>query len=437
MTFSPIIISVPLILSLGEMFAALNIGALALSKLISGALICSIALFLLYLRALRGGLAAAKLDACLSLYLLFLGVTAISVVRSIFYSPDLLVSSVSKLFLLVSLLSIAYIYSSRVNEVGVERAARGVYLSLWVYVSLNIALYVFGVDGPNTGHRAMMLNSLGIDQPRAHFPLSAGVNAFGPIGASLVCASYAVMVHGRKYTLVTISGLILGLASILLVDSRGAMLLAIISCLGVSLSNRFKPLFALMPAVMVVSTPLVIWFTLAAVHGPFNIDILDGMARSGGQDFSSNRAMLWLIGSQGIDFASAEFYFGQGFRGVYDSGVLREMAHVVDKDIRSNSMTMHNAVLELLFDIGVFGVVLFACMYSYMLGRIGLQCKRRGGFSYSLLGILTALLLSGFLESSPTIHHDSFIFWVLAATAAVIPGANSARSSVNRYEVSS
>ena len=419
MSIPLLIIVAPVVLSLSDLLVSLGISGGIVNKIASALFLALVAIIMILSRVLAGRTSQRMPNHLRLLFFLYLGLVFVSLIRFAISDPDRTMFGISRLLYLSALFALIVIWLSHKDNKGLDRAAFVVYLSLFFYVALNVLLYFLGVQGPNRGYDAVMLASVGIDIERVHFALSSGVNSFGPTAAALVSFSLGLLLYDNHKKKWGVAGLVLGLFGILMIDSRGALLACVLSFVIVKISAHGGVARAFCYWSLILFVPAMVVGTIALSQGAIAFEVLSSLSRSPDVDFSSNRAQLWLIGAGQVDVGSFEFFFGQGFRGVYGQGVLREISAVLGEDSSVRFVTMHNALIELFFDIGVIGLLVFIVMYIKMISWIEDCAAAKCQVVKALTGLFWVLLVTGLLESSPTIHHDTFLFWLLAAGVAV------------------
>lgn len=134
------------------------------------------------------------------------------------------IREITQILLLVTLSLLAFVRESRPRQR--ERYLRALGWAPVVYVAVNVALHAAGIVASQSGYRcegcqleATMLQVLGYSNIRTQFPLSAGVNAFGPICAIALAVSATLAIRGEQRKLAVLATIV-SLYAILAIDSR-------------------------------------------------------------------------------------------------------------------------------------------------------------------------------------------------------------------------
>lgn len=323
----------------------------------------------------------------------------------------------TQIVLLVGFGALCFLRESRPHERA--RHLRALCWSPWVYVATNVTLHLAGFTAPEAGRSegaqfgATMLEALGITMDRVHFPLSPGVNGFGPICAIAFATSVTLALRGEQRK-TAILGALVSLWAILAIDSRSTLLFAVFAVALVYIVPRARKRglrwFSLaLPTVLIVG--------LGVLSSSANIG---GLSREGAGDFTTgaSRTVVWREAARTVIEPSIESLIGYGQSGHLTSGASVGYAYLFRGQLDPLNASAHNALLQTSLDLGWLGVPLFLMLGAVMLARFG---ARSADPHYSaLLAATLAVLLVGIVEAAATTASpESLAWWLLVATAAM------------------
>jgi hypothetical protein len=271
-------------------------------------------------------------------------------------------------------------------------------------MALSMALAGLGLRTSEPQGTAIILGSLGFQANRMLLPGAPGTNSYGVLAGLVMTGGFGLAIK-RGNRLVGIAAGAVGLATILLVDSRSAVIYSAIT-LGIIVTFRpslHRLLFALPFASVAVLFASLAGFFRGAHTLP------DRFLRSGSEEVSSGRLNLW-IDSIGIISKSAQnFLFGFGSYGDITSGLAaRNRLDVGQQD--NSSFGAHNKFLDDLMDLGIFGAVAYVILMLAAIRWLIIDARRTSHFVPLLL--ITYLCLAGISERTPTMYSPDAM-WVL------------------------
>lgn len=299
--------------------------------------------------------------------------------------------------------------------------------ALGIYVLSNVVLYLIGFQSQRAIYAvalyrpATILAGAGVQAERVLFPMASGFASFGVVAGACLVASVLAFDRSQNrwlrawLTLVVISS---GIA-ILLTDTRSAMLYALLSIGAVilvprllaSISSVLPLLAGLVPVVLVGVAPLL-----------SRSEQVEPISRSPADVATLNsRTYVWSAGLEALRPRNAEVLFGYGFEGQFTSRVSELYATRFATFIRSNTIGLHNALLQYGIDVGVAGAFLYlACFALMMNALVGGGRDLRGRRAVFGLGVF--LLLAGGTDSVPTPYSQELfaVFWLLLISACSV-----------------
>ena len=284
--------------------------------------------------------------------------------------------------------------------------------TLGLYVIFNLVLFSIGLRGDYAPYggigdglgQGLMLTWFGLETPRALLPMAAGFNAFGSVaGATFVGGIGLILTRSSKVRVMGGVFAMAGLIALLLTDSRGGLLAALLS------------------AVIVVVTPKSWlsrwrWFVLAAPALPLlllsglrlaaQLPGAEAFAReSGNLETVSGRTPVWRVTVDHLQFFDPIHLIGYGYEGHQASGISQEYAQYFASYANPTIYGPHNLLLQTVIDTGYLGAVAYLGVMYLTLRRLGkLASFREGSGARASFGILIYLLLLGTIERVPTVY---------------------------------
>lgn len=334
--------------------------------------------------------------------------------------------------------------------------------SSWAYISSVFILFILGVQpsakiytslygevGKGLGD-ASLLQVFGFNMSRVLLPFTTDIGSFAVLsGVSIISIllSYKYIVYSSKSksyfwkTIRLFPWIFITFASIfniLICDSRTSfygVLLTLI--LGYFLTKRFLD-----------KTPIMISciFLLSPFIGLIS-DFIQGYAgtliatRSDGSALSS-RDFIWLSALNKLSDFSFEHLFGYGLYGQVVSGVSESYAWLyTGRGASSLLATLHNFSLQLIFDLGYFGLFTFSFLVYLILKKL-VEIKKNDKNIPTEIFIYLILYYSiiGITDSSPSIYTFSnlLVFYLIIAISLGLPieGSNTKKDSNPKTDIS-
>jgi hypothetical protein len=373
----------------------------------------------------------------LTLALLYAAVIAVSLVRGsragVYHSQLSAITEGALYFALVGF-AVSLITSRRSKG---ERDASLICLVLApaVYASINLALYLAGVQSPDAGFStlqyrtvgspATLLGSLGVHTGRVLFPLASAINFYGvACGAALTGTAILMMRVRQAPRWPTRIGLGAAAACLLMGDSRTAIALSIAIILYFFLSRRAAG--AAGAAVLLPALPLVLVGFLSILNSAGASTALS--RNSVGTDFATatGRAQIWSASWDMLKHPQIQQLVGWGADGHITSGASYHWAYLFRGVLDDPSIaSTHNLAIQTVFDSGYIGLAILiaaATMTCVRLARI--VGREPSSPAAALLGMLLVILLGGVTEISPSYHAQEALVMTL-----LIMGASAGLSS--------
>jgi hypothetical protein len=273
-----------------------------------------------------------------------------------------------------------------------------------VFTEVNLLLYVGGfklptdaTQGTTTANPAEILGWLGIHANRVSFPLSPGVNGAGVAAAvSLVICVLLTRGAQRSTCRWPLAGAVASLAVILLADSRGALVFAILAVVLSSIHVR-RAAARVLPVTLVFA-PAIILFVVGHLGS-----LTPTLSRTPG-DFvtATGRETIWDNVVRFLSQAHVQDLFGYGAYGQTRTGIGWQDAYLFPGQQYPEFFSVHSLALQTILDSGWIGLGVLVWFLSVALSAaLRADWERRTPESVALLGALMMLVLGGSDEALP------------------------------------
>lgn len=305
-----------------------------------------------------------------------------------------------------------------------ERYLRALCWAPVVYVVTNVALHLAGIGPATTGYRsegaylpATTLQAFGVSMSRVQFPLSGGVNAFGPICA-IALAICATLWCSRRQRILAVLGGLVCLYAILAIDSRGALSFGLLAVALVVLIPRARHRGLGWVGITLPLLPILLVMTLGAL----STSMAASLSRSGvgvaDITAGTGRTAVWREAARTLAAFRVDNVIGYGQAGQVVSGTSVDYAYIFRGYLDPLGASAHNLLLQTGLDLGWLGILIVVALVSVVLLRLAQHSE--APFHRALLAATLAAVLVGIVEAAPTTSNaESFMFWILVMFAAM------------------
>lgn len=277
------------------------------------------------------------------------------------------------------------------------------------YIAINVILYFMGISGAGDIYndrfgKAVVLGYFGLDMERILFPLAPGITSFGVIsGLSFIISYYLFKNNIYSNKIISYLAILTSLFVLLTTDSRGAILsviitLIIINFYKLSLRNNGK----------LISLPifiLVIIFSYYLLINMSNLSAIQSLSR--GEDIGSGRTIIWLYAVNFIKDFNLSHLFGFGYMGHAASGLSEQYKYLFYgwNTAAPETVSLHNAILQIFIDYGYIGTILFFIIIYYSLSYSHRLYKREKYLPIIIfISIIIYLTVTGIFSLSYNIY---------------------------------
>lgn len=291
------------------------------------------------------------------------------------------------------------------NSIPREVAYNSLLAGLTLYLVANVVGWQAGLQSPAAAIRIGGYNTEGglFGDTRVFFPFTRAINEGSYVAATLIVAVVAMIKLRQKPRWYHLLGVIAGLVVLLAANSRTPMLVLVLVAGAILLIPRI----ARGAAPYVISGALTIPFVLGylqpvfrslatlAVEIPYlargqNIDQVAGLG---------TRGTIW---ARSLSFwnnhvgSISDQWIGFGYNGHAKSGASAYYASGIGDFLTTRTaLTMHNSVLQLLFDAGIIGAVILLVITVFAVYRYG-----RNPELLPMFAVVVMVALSGVSEVS-------------------------------------
>jgi hypothetical protein len=304
-------------------------------------------------------------------------------------------------------------------------------LAAAVFVGVNVVLEGLGLRPEVEGVRGgtapgQLLSLLGLQGGRLTFPLSTSPTDFGVMAGAVgtTCLALAlVRTTSRNVRVAAIVGVGLSVYGLLLTDSRGALIFAVIA-VALALAQRHVRLrfTALIPLLIPFSATLIL--ELADKLSSFDWATQFSRVGTGSIATASDRASVWQPVLDYVDQAPSTLIAGFGAYGQVSSGLSAAYSRLF---LRSSTFadprttSTHNLGLQTLLDGGYIWLAVVVLLFVFSIANLARSAPASATATAALSGLLF-FVLAGFTEATPTFYHpDALAAWLLLTVVALAP----------------
>ena len=386
---------------------------------VSGYFVVGVFLILVQMVAFsgRGRLRTSRLDKkLLYLYFSYVVLFLISACRQIM-TGEAILPTFFRIFIIISISIIGiYAVSKTYTNTGFERFVKSLGWMAIIPVVLNFILYLVGVErGAAVDQEASFLSLLGISSSRVAFYFSYGINSYGPIAAIAFLAAYWSIFWSERVAekLIYIVVAMISFASLLLVDSRGAIGASILAILLMSIDFRRPRLlvliFSLAPFLFLILPILEILLLSSFQRGASEAGTL------------SNRTLFWAAIFDYLSVFRITHIFGHNLF-FQPEGLL---FYSMDNDFEMDHLyfTMHNSILQLTIQFGYIGLLclLFMVRRSATILAKFIVANPNNYFGKFISSVILFVLFLGNMETifTPSVYVFSLVvFFIIGSMNA-------------------
>jgi hypothetical protein len=306
---------------------------------------------------------------------------------------------------------------------------RAAVLAPVAFVIVNFAAYIAGVRAPvdpnATYGEASMLGALHIAFGRSAMPLTPGLNGGGMMAAiGFVISLLLIPKYQRRGRLLLASAAGISIATILMTDSRAALVVSLTTVMLLWLLPRFARRGLAVAALLLPVMPMIVIWAVNRVE-----PILSNFTRTPGDTSTPGRMEIWAavidkLMHPGLGAGLFEQLFGYGFYGQVVSGVSYEYGYLFYGPSASYR-SAHSLVLQTLLNQGIVGLgVLIAVTWFVLRSAIDRSQADPSSSGLAIAGGFICILLLGATEAvaDPATPYALAAFVVLCcASVRTIP----------------
>jgi len=301
-----------------------------------------------------------------------------------------------------------------------DAALFAVCLSPAALALVNLVLWRMGVEPPQELYTdvatSRMASWFGVDMQRVLFPLARGINSYGAIaGLGIAGALATALTPGIGAVLRLVASFLATVSTIVVImcDSRAALVFGIASALVVTIASRLGlvrhgrltiPLMPALPAIVLSSLLLIA-----------NTPLGDALSRRPGDiESATSRVFFWTSAVAHLSQPQPLHVIGWGQYGQAGSGVsdaYGDMFTTYEAD--AELMSLHNSTLQLVFDVGLVGLVIVMGVLWRTWGYLSSPRARSTLKSTGpLMATLLFVLLEGATEATLSLYFPEILILV-------------------------
>jgi O-antigen ligase len=298
-----------------------------------------------------------------------------------------------------------------------------------VYVVANAIMNFGGLQSPvasgvSEGHKAVLLQYVGLSSVRTKFPLATSINLFSIVVAATL-ASVIIMrlrVPTKMPRKIAWSIIAACLYCLLLGDSRGALVVVIVVIVIFAIRIRIPG--ALVAGIVPLLPLMVIGVTSLLAKTSLDTTLSRSSSQFEEAATATGRIYIWKGSWEVLKHFSVEELYGWGAAGHYTSGASRYYAFVFPGNPEALKIFTHNIALQTIFDTGYIGLALLMLVVGMTWRRLWIYTSQNPrSFAIACLVILLVIILSGATEVSPTYYSQEALlaFLMIAGAATALP----------------
>jgi hypothetical protein len=238
---------------------------------------------------------------------------------------------------------------------------------LGIFCFVNFIAFVLEPTYANVA--ATTFRFIGVSTKKMIFPLYPDTHpaSIGSLGGFLVVLSAAYLKHVKarelKDKLLLISYIIIGLIIILMSDSRANLFTAVISVFGMYALFSFNKLSLIKYSVWLLPFSNLLFISVLQVTA--NTSFMSQISRSSSADIATgnSRAFIYMAANKELSDFKPEHIVGFGEYGPYGIGLtkyyMEDKFGYETKEQKLISSVTHNTALQVIFDIGYLGLVIY------------------------------------------------------------------------------
>jgi len=369
-----------------------------------------------------------------TLFLLFLLIAflLVSELRGFFTGTTPFTASVGFFLWAVSLLGyLLSVASLNSNDESRRMLFVALILGLGIFVLTNVIGYYAGIRGFNTLDTVgqnKMLSLVGLNVSRVALPFSTGVNNFGAMAGLGMVSGFFLLLRGRGLALKSAGFItfLLGALGMVLVDSRASLGISIFTCMVVLVATKSKQVawsIRALPYAVLIAPFAILALAGAIADTEFAQLIVRDGAFAKRLGVLTARDVVWTSAFDILSTPSLIHLVGYGAIGQFTSGATLEYSWVFGQIAGLTATSLHNANLQIIFDIGYTGFVVWLLFWLSLMSVISVGLIRKGDSLESsvMAGIAVFVSLIGIFEVGGTLYFPDMFAIVLFLVVWTLP----------------
>jgi O-antigen ligase len=255
--------------------------------------------------------------------------------------------------------------------------------------------------------------------------------------AALTLVVCAVLAHGgsARLRIVSLVGVLVSITAILLADSRGPLIYALLALVMVVLLPRWARRGVTIVPMLLPVAPAIILFIVGQLGS-----LSSSLSRNEGNGTfvtATGRSKIWSIVVEFLSHPHAQDLLGYGAYGQVRSGVAFQYSYLFSYLEHPEFISVHSIALQTILDMGYIGLAIFLWFLVVAVNSARVSYERTSTpEAGALLGALIALSLFGASEALPGLAGVYLLvsLFVLAC-GAIRVGPRLARSKAENPDV--
>ena len=235
------------------------------------------------------------------------------------------------------------------------------------YVLVNFLFKLYSIDifnfikmSPTLGRSETLFSFTGIELARLPFPLSNGINNFASFlgGVILISLSFLFTTNNKKFKVFALLVSIISIPGLILLDTRSSYIAIFLISLSTLLLKDSKHLKISALLIWIVGLlPVILVLTNFLLENPEFLSFLSREGEDAGT--GNNRNIIWGYCINELFNFKFIHLFGYGEYGQVGSRVSDFWAQDFSVYLNSKYTSTHNTILQLIFDVGYIGAIIY------------------------------------------------------------------------------
>lgn len=271
-----------------------------------------------------------------------------------------------------------------------------------LFALINIVFWIMGYEADSSGDysigSSILLASIGLNVDRVKFPFTNGINSYSSVIGLLFSVELVYVFIIKRKNFKTLFTLFIFFITLLLTDSRFALLSSLlVFCLLYFLKRRKTISFARFFPYLFVLGPFLVFALLPLLASTGNFSLI---SRSDEDIMTGNaRFIIWIYSLDEFLSFQTNHLIGYGLFGHFASGTSKFWSGYFGYMANAETVHPHNTVLSILFDYGYLGAIIFLLFTVMQIKKVSELWNRNREFVIFYLSFFIYFVFISITES--------------------------------------